>query len=183
MPITYKNCDIDSNALVHVCDPCLEAELGGIRSFALIKKGTVIDIPFVLASWTAAVEAGNIIIIPESNGTFDGGTPKMGSGYGNSKERKLGDDYILAVKDPNYAANIEFWEAAEKETWNAAFRTGSQLQYIYADVKVTAKAPVEADVDSEVVWNIEAKWFSTAKPTASPYAPLDTLFKCFELTA
>ena len=77
MAITYKNCDVDGDALVHACDPCLGTELGGIRSFVLIKKGTVIAVPFVLASWTAAVEAGNVIIIPESNGTFDGGTPAV----------------------------------------------------------------------------------------------------------
>jgi len=180
--LVYKTCATDEDALVHVCDACETPELGRVRSFCLVKKGTVIAIPFALEAWTAAVESGNIIIIPNSSGTFDGGTPKVGNGYGDEKERKLGDDYVLAVKDPAYAANVDFWQAAELETWNICFRTETLLHYVNSDVKVTAKAPVEDDVESEIVWNVEAKWFSKNKPKASPSTPLVTLFKCFEVT-
>jgi len=179
--ITYKECVVGGE-MVHTCDPCLLPELGKVRSFCLIKKGTAVTAPFDLTEWTAAVESGDIIIIPESTGTFDGGTPKMGAGYGNKNERKLGDDYVLAVSDPTYLDNTEFWEAAEKETWNIAYRTEKVLHIVDADVTIAASAPVEADVDSEVVWNINATWFSKEKPKASLFEPIKSLFKCFEVT-
>jgi hypothetical protein len=179
--LVYKQCATNEGALTHTCDPCIEPELGNVRSFALIKEGTTIAIPFDLADWTAAVESGVIIIIPNSNGTFDGGSPKMGAGYGDDKERKLGDDYVLAVKDPAYAVNSDFWQAAEKEKWGVAFRSETQLHYVEKAVKITAKAPIEGDTESEVVWNLDAKWFSKTKPKISAFEPLVSLFKCFEI--
>jgi hypothetical protein len=181
--IVYKQCSTDESALVHTCDPCLVTELGNVRSFCLIKKGTVIAVPFTLEAWTAAVESGDIIIIPDSRGTFDGGTPKMGAGYGNEKERKLGSDYTLAVKDPAYVENVEFWQTAEKAgPWNIGFRSETQLHYVNSDVTITAKAPIAEDIESEVIWEVEAKWFSKDKPKVSAFAPLVSLFKCFEVT-
>lgn len=181
--IVYKQCATDETALTHSCSPCLDAEFGRVRSVCLIEEGTVIAIPFDLAAWTASVEAGDIIIVADTSGTYDGGTPKMGAGYGNSKERKLGADYVLAAKDQGYVENVDFWEAAEKKTWNIAFRTATQLHYVNAAVTITAKAPVADDIESEVVWDIEAKWFSGNKPKVGAIAPILSLFKCFEITA
>lgn len=180
--INYKTCATDDAALVHTCDPCEEPEYGNVRSVALIKDGTVLATPPTLIEWTAAVESGDIIVIPESRGTFDGGTPKMGPGYGDIKERKLGDDYVLAIKDPAYAANSAFWAAAEGQKWNLAWRTSSQLSYVDAKVSITAKAPVAEDIESEVIWEVEAKWFSGNKPKISSASTLMTLFKCFAIT-
>jgi len=180
--ITYKTC-ATNEALTHNCDPCNEVENGGVRSVCLIKSGTEITIPLNLQEWTAAVEAGNIIIIPDSRGTFDGGTPKMGNGYGNRKEKKLGDDFVLAFKDPSFAPNSEFWADAEKiEDWNLAWRTDTQLFIAGSEATLTSKSPVEEDIESEVVWNVEAKWFSKNKPSVTPFAPVKSLFKCFEIT-
>ena len=51
------------------------------------------------------------------------------------------------------------------------------------DVTVTAKAPIEEDLESTVVWNVEAKWFSKTKPAVTPVSVIATLLKCFEITA
>lgn len=179
--ITYKTCSQSGADLIHTCDPCDNTELGRVRSVALIKKGTTITVPFDNAEWNAAIEAGNIIVIPRTTGSFDGGAPKTGNGYGDEKERKLGDDYVLSFKDPAYSANVDFWNAAEKETWNIAFRSKNFLQYVADDVKLTAKAPIEEDVDSEVVWNVEAKWFSQDKPKVSAVEPISDIFRCFDV--
>lgn len=181
--IKYKTCAGNIGALIHTCDPCDTPELGRVRSLVLIKKGTSISIPFQLKEWQNAIESGQIIIIPKTVGSFDGGTPKVGDGYGDEQERKLGDDYVLSVKDPGYAKNKDFWQTAEGETWNVAFRTETMLQYVKADCKLTAKAPIEEGLDTRVVWNIEVKWFSAVKPEVSEFEPIAEVFNCHEVVA
>lgn len=179
--IRYKSCAGAVGALVHQCDPCDTPELGRVRSLVLIKKGTAIKLPFEAEEWRNAIESGQIVIIPKTVGSFDGGTPKVGDGYGDEQERKLGDDYILSVKDPNYKDNKDFWQAAEGEVWNIAFRSETMLHYVKADCKLTAKAPIEEGLDTRVVWNIEVKWFSSTKPEASEVEPIRELFSCYEV--
>lgn len=183
MAIVYKDCDAGEAALVYTCDPCLVPEMGRVRSIMLIKKGTTVTVPLNLSTFTASVEAGDIIVIPETIGSFDGGTPVIVPGYGDIKERKSGDNYILAIKDPHYANNTAFWAEAEKHVWNIAFRSETQLHVVTSDVTVTAKAPIEEDLESTVVWNVEAKWFSKTKPTVTPVSVIATMLKCFEITA
>ena len=179
--IRYKSCVRSIGALVHTCDPCDTPELGRVRSLVLIKKGTQISFPLTISEWQSAIESGSIIVVPKTIGSFDGGTPKTGDGYGDETERILSNDFVLSVKDPNYAENVEFWEAAEGETWNVAWRTETLLHYVKADCKLTAKAPVEEGLDSRVVWNVEIKWNSKSKPQVVAYAPIAEVFNCHEV--
>lgn len=179
--IYKKSCTSSIGALVHTCDPCDTPELGRVRSLILIKKGTTINFPLDITEWRAGIEAGSIIVIPKTIGSFDGGTPKTGDGYGDETERVLSYDYVLSVKDPNYAANVEFWSAAEGETWNVAWRTQTLLHYVDADCKLTAKAPTEEGLDSRVVWNVEIKWNSTSKPKVVAYDTIEELIDCIEV--
>ncbi len=183
MAIIYKTCTI-SEDLTHTCDPCGEQEMGNVRSIVLIDPDAgFVSAPIVKATWEAAIEAGTVIIVPETRGSFDGGTPKYVPGYGNLREKLIGMDYMLPFKDPNLAANAEFWEGVEKKPyWHIAFRTATQLFLITdAEVHITAKSPVEEDVDTAVVWNCEAKWFSKTKPQILAVSPIIALFKCFEV--
>lgn len=184
MAIVYKDCTATDADLIYTCDPCNTTEGGGVRSFCFVKKGTAIATPLNLSAWTAAVQAGDIIILAATRGTYDGGTPKMGTGFGNRKEKLLGHDYVMQVKAPTYAENAEFMAAVENiEDWNLAFATETQMHIVSSDVTVTTKGAVEEGIDTEVLWNIEAKWFSKTKPVITPLAPISTLLKCFEVTA
>lgn len=182
MSLNYLTCtDYDAN-LVYTCDPCDATEHGGVRSFMLIKKGVTVAVPLNLSALTVQVEAGNVIILPATRGTFDGGTPKMVTGFGNRKERRIGADYVLQVKAPTYADNALFMAAVEKiEDWNLGFATETQMHIVTDDCTLTTKAPVEEGLDTEVLWNIEAKWFSKNKPVITPVSPIVTLLKCFEI--
>lgn len=179
--IHYKSCTRSIGALVHKCDPCDTPELGRVRSLVLIKKGTQISFPLEIEQWRTLIESGQIIVIPKTIGSFDGGTPKTGDGYGDETERVLSNDYVLSVKDPNYADNVEFWEAAEGETWNVAFRTETLLHYVKSDCKLSTKAPIEEGLDSRVVWNVEIKWNSRTKPQVAPFEPIAEIFNCHEV--
>ena len=184
MAITYKECSTFDADLSYFCDPCNTTEGGGIRSFALIKKGNTLAVPLNLSAITALVNSGDVIIIPATRGTYDGGTPKMGAGFGNRKETLLGSDYVLMAKCPTYAQNAEFMAAVEQiDDWNVMFMTETQAHIVTSDVTITTKAPVEEGLDTDVLWNLECKWFSKVKPTITPLAPIATLLKCFEVSA
>lgn len=184
MALVYLTC-ASGTPVAHVCDPCNDTEKGGIRSLILIKDGSTLGgaltIASTLAEWTAAIEAGDVVIIPETSGSFDGGTAKMGKGFGDLKERLIGYDNVLQVKDPNYSANVSFWEWAEKLKWRVGFRTDTLVHLATKPATITAKAPVEEDTDSEVIWNVEAKWFEKTKMKVVTSTALVSLFKCFEL--
>lgn len=182
MAISYKTCAPEV-PVSHFCDPCVDSEKGGVRSFFLVKEGSYITLESTEAEWTAAIQSGNVIIVADTRGTYDGGTPKMGAGFGDIKERVIGYDHVLAVKEPNYAQNSAFWEWAEKVKWRFGFRTDTLVHLSDAVGTLSAKAPVEEDNESEVIWNIEAKWFDKDKIKVAPVAPLKTLFRCYEVTA
>ena len=182
MALNYLTCDDYDANLEYTCDPCNTVENGGVRSLLLIKKGTTVAVPLNLVGLTAQIEAGNVIVLPATRGTFDGGTPKMGTGFGSKKEKLLGADYVLQVKAPTYADNADFMAAVEKiEDWNLAFATATQMHIVTADVTITTKAPVEEAIDTDVLWNMECKWFSQSKPVITPVAPIVTLLKCFTI--
>lgn len=166
----YKDCEEEIQGLQYVCDPCNNTEGGNIRSLCLIKKGTVLPIPLTLEAIEILIEQEKLFVMPETRGTFDGGTPKMSTGYGDNKERLIGHDYVLQAKDLNFADNYEFWQAVESvDAWNIAYRTENYLAVVYSDVTITTKAPAEEGLDTEIVWNIEAKWYSKEKPTLIVY--------------
>ena len=181
--LIYKDCIEDTQELQYVCDPCEITEGGGVRSLCLLKKGTTIPNPYTQLDIDILVGAGLMHVMAETRGSFDGGTPKMITGYGDNKERQIGTDYVLQVKDPIFADNYGFWEAVEKiEDWNIAFRTETQLAVVSDDVTITTKAPAEEGIDTEVVWDIECKWFSKTKPAIQPYSgKFDTILKTLDV--
>jgi hypothetical protein len=181
--LIYKDCIEDMQELQYVCDPCEITEGGGVRSLCLLKKGTTIPNPYTQLDIDILVGAGLMHVMAETRGSFDGGTPKMITGYGDNKERQIGSDYVLQVKDPIFADNYEFWESVEKiEDWNIAFRTETQIAVVSDDVTITTKAPAEEGIDTEVVWDIECKWFSKNKPAIQPYSgKFDTILKTLDV--
>jgi hypothetical protein len=134
------------------------------------------------ATFTAAVEAGQARIISETTGTYDGGAPQTGDGYGDEENRLLGYLYTLNFKDPSYnEENKEFWEKAEREHWIVAWRTETLLHFADKPASIQAIAPVEQDLTSAVTWSVTATWKAKTKPTIVPLDPLKKFFEgCWE---
>ncbi len=180
--IKYKECDSTGANLIHSCSACTDTEMGRIRTLFLIKQGTKITVPLNLEEWTAAIEAGNIIAIPNVKGSSDGGSAITGDGYGDQTERLLGYDYTLTVSDPAYKDNSEFYQNAEKETWNVAYCTETLLHYTDQAVSLKATEAIEDGTDSEVVWSLELKFRTKDKPVKTDKSPIATLLRCFEVS-
>lgn len=178
--------------LIHVCDPC-EHELGRVRGVCLIDpsyeyatlfeklKGDATAQAAAAALFEAGIENGKIHLISETNGTYDGGSPQTGDGYGDEETRLLGYLYTLAFKDPSFSGNKDFWERIEKEHWILMWRTETLLRITDKPAGIQAIDPVEADLTSSVAWNITATWKSKKKPEIAPLGPLAKYFEgCWE---
>lgn len=173
--------------LVHVCDPC-GRELGRVRGVALVDGSFDLDSlitklknPSTQATaasdFEAAIENGQIHLISETNGTYDGGSPQTGDGYGDEETRLLGYLYTLTYKDPSYAGNKDFYERAEAEHWRVIWRTETLLHFADKPAGIQAIDPVEADLTSAVAWNVTATWKSKKKPDIAPLEPLAKYFE------
>lgn len=181
--------DVAGETLVHSCDPC-EVELGRVRGVALV-DGSVDLAPLIDALkesnenattiFEGLVEAGQLHLVSESIGTFDGGSAQTGDGYGDEETRLLGYLYTLSYKDPSYKSNKDFYERIEKEHWKAIWRTETLLHFADKPATIQAIAPVEEDLTSAVVWNVTATWKSKKKPDIAPIGALAKYFEgCWE---
>lgn len=182
---------VSGEPLFHSCDPC-GRELGRIRGVALVdgsvnlsslidnlKNGKDAE---AQEEFERIIEAGQLHLISETTGTFDGGSPQTGDGYGDEETRLLGYLYTLSFKDPSYnGANKEFYERAENEHWTMIWRTETLLHFADKPAGIQAIAPVEQDLTSAVAWNVTATWKSKNKPEIAPLEPLAKYFEgCWE---
>lgn len=183
----------EASTLVHECDPC-NRELGRVRSVLLIRSKQYLDdlvdlIKADVANHSAEtekavvdefeklIEGGDLHLISETTGTFDGGSAQTGDGYGDEDSRLLGYQKTLTYKDPSYANNGDFYEAIEKEKWYIGWRTETLLHFADKPASFQAIDPVEEDLTSAVVWNVTATWKTKKKETL---LPADTLEKYFD---
>lgn len=152
----------------HICDPCEEIESGGVRSVAFIKSDFAFTDPSNPAEWTAGFVAGDIILIPQTKGTFDGGAEVESPGYGDQVTRLTGYNFQAQYQDPNYKQNCAFYNTLKaSRQYKFAYRTGSQIHIVDTAVQVIPKNPVQEDKTTEVVWDVIVKW--SGKDLPCPY--------------
>lgn len=149
----------------HICDPCEEVEQGRVRSVAFIKTSFAFTDPSDPTEWTAGFEAGDIILIPNTAGTFDGGAEVESPGFGDQATRLTGYNFQLQFQDPNYKGNCNFYNTLKNSRqYKAAYRTGTQIHIIDTTVQVIPKNPVTDDINSAVVWDVLVKWSGVDVP-------------------
>lgn len=182
MGVIYKSCTPE--AMAHVCDPCMTTEGARVRGVLLFDTDSGLDETSTLNEFESGIESGKVHVIPETSGSYDGGTDKTGDGYGDETERKLGEDHVVTFNDPSFAGNRDFWQKAEKKKWHIAFRSETKLHVVAdAKVRISAHAPVAESIDDAVVWNVTASWFSKDKPAVVDLEAFEDLFSgCPEVT-
>lgn len=181
LTVTYPT-DCDDADPIHECSDCTDPELGRIRGIAFIKKDYTIADPTSVDDWNTGIESGDIIIVPMTRGTFDGGTPKEGPGYGDQATKYIGTDYSLTFFDPDYITNRDFYNTIKLyQNWKVAYKTETQVHLTDKVCQVLPKAPVADDITSEVVWEVMVKWSSQNEPT--PYTAPAGVFICTTISA
>lgn len=165
----------------HYCNPCESAEHGRIRSAAFISSDFSFTDPTSPTEWRNGILNKKIIIIPQVNGTFDGGAEVEVPGYGDQATKLTGYNFTGVYNDPNYALNADFYNAIKRSrNWKFAYRTENLVHLTQNTVQVIPKNPVTDDLASEVVWNVTVKWTDEDLPV--PYATPAGIFTCFDYT-
>lgn len=175
----YYPSGCDAEIPDHVCTNCDDIEHGRVRSIAFIKKSFKFTDPTNPVEWTNGITSKNIIVIPDVNGTFDGGAEQEADGYGDQQTKLVGYIFTLNFKDPNYKQNAAFYNAIKNSrNYTLAYRTETQVHFSEKPVEIIPKNPVTAATTDEVVWDVTAKWSNGDVP--EPFdAPLGT-FQCFD---
>lgn len=176
--ILYYGAQCGVLASNHQCDPCAALEAARVRSVALVATSWVFNDPTSPTEWQNGIDAGQIIIIPETSGDFDGGTAKTITGFGDTPEQNLTYSFKLTYRDPNYSANSPFYDSLKfSRYWRVAFRTDTLLHIADKPAVFKPKAPVADDLQGIVIWEVECDWISKflPPPTAIPAG----IFDCF----
>lgn len=152
-----------------VCDPCLnEIEHGRVRGVAFIHKSYLATLIAGIANaqtWTDGINGKAIFVIPETIGSFDGGAPVEGTGYGDASNRLIGYNFTLNFKDPSFEGNYPFYNSISQSSgWCIAWRTETLTRISAKQVNIVPKSPVAEDLNSEVVWDVEVKWVQKNQP-------------------
>jgi hypothetical protein len=166
----------------HLCDPCEAKEKGRVRSVAFIKSTFAFSDPSSPTEWQTGINAGDIIVIPQVLGSFDGGSEVESAGYGDQSTNLTGFNFTSNFKDPNYKNNATFYNALKySRDYVYAFRTETQTHISDNTVSVIPKNPMTENLTDDVVWDVTVKWAGPDLP-----APQDTppgIFECFSVAS
>lgn len=177
-PIYYPS-GCDSQLPDHLCNNCDDIEHGRLRAVAFIKKSFEFMDPSNPNEWRAGILSKDIIIIPEVNGTFDGGSEQTADGYGDQQTKLLGYIFNAVFKDPNYKQNAQFYNELKKSrNFKFAYKTETQVHLSDKTVQVIPKNPVTASTQDEVAYDVTVQWASGDLPI--PYDAPEGTFTCFD---
>ena len=145
--------------LSHICLPCPVPEQGRVRNLAFVHTSVAFTDITNPAEWKAQMLLNKIIIISNVNGTYDGGNPTIGNGFGSIPKRKTGNVFKLSVLDPHLRNNCTFYNTISTSfNWRVAWTSESLLQISESAALVLAKDPIAEPVDSERYWNVEIEF-------------------------
>lgn len=181
--VTYPD-TCTSSIPFHACDPCQDVEQARIRSVAFVNSSfiaTLLASPSSTDVWENGIDDSLIIVIPDTNGSFDGGTPVEGPGFGSSPTKYMGSEFVLTYRDPNYVDNCDFYSAIQRSSsYHVAYVTETQVHISENTVTILPKAPITDSLTDMVLWEVTVKFqqFATPCPNDKPAG----IFTCFALS-
>jgi hypothetical protein len=174
-----------SSEATHVCHSCPD---GRIREFARTRSGGWITTAYLStllaavtteATWTTGIDAGSIIMLPQTSGSYDPGDPKELKGFGDIKTTYGPREMTLLLNDPDYVDNYAFYNEISRRTDLVPFfRTSNSVHIFDKPASIKAKNPVADDLEEEVVWQVESKVTSENLPTIHSTAAIASVFGC-----
>ena len=164
----------------HECDDCEAQEGARVRSAFFVLESYEFADPTSVAEWQQAIEDGNVTVIPKTNGSFDGGTPNYGPGFGDQLQNYINSTFKATFRDPNLKSNYDFYEGKKKSLrWKFGFRTASLVWISDVICTVAPKAVVADDTTAGVYWEVDVSWISKNHP--EPFTAPANIFECFTL--
>jgi hypothetical protein len=161
------------------CEPCAPIEHGRIRGVALISKDFTFMDPTDDTEWLAGIAANQIVVIPKTNGQFDGGTETYGEGFGNDDKEYETSEFKGMFTDFNYEANAVAYNKARKaayKDYKLAFCSENFVHITDSPVTLQPKAVIKNDKKARVVWEVAFSFIQEDHPL--PYLKPSGIFVC-----
>lgn len=166
----------------HSCKPCISPELGRIRSVFLYRSTVAWVNQSSTAEWRNLILAGDVQVIKDTQGDYDGGTTAELVGFGDLETVNGGITHILNWLDPDIEDNCDFYTALAGQTeWMIGWRTQNNVWFSGEVATFTPKVPVQNDLKSYVTFNAQAKWTGDL-PCPYP-TPAGIFDRCFAVSA
>lgn len=103
--------------------------------------------------------------IPDTRGSYPGGTPTEEDGYGKNSIRRTGADHEATVEVEGIELNRDFFDGVNKrKKWHVVFVMNSGLMLYVRDVSIWAKIVVDQNIKTAARWNMSFKWSSFDLP-------------------
>lgn len=178
---TYYGSKCDENILTPECSTCVDSyELSGIGSAAIVHASYYATLLAGISTpsvWQTGYATGKIKIIPNIRGEFDGGTPKMGVGYGRRLNTYVGSEYKGKLFDANYIENSLFWDSVlTTSNWHVAIVTETQVHLSKNVVTFAPGNPIADDIQKVMEWSVDYSFFQTG--LMLPYNAPAGIFDC-----
>jgi hypothetical protein len=167
----------------HTGTSCPDKEKGKIRHAFIYKSTFSFVSPENQNEWTNGLNAGDIQILWGVNGSYDGGTVTEDVGFGDQEFTNGGRTHIVNIKDPNYYDNCDFYNAlSQTQEFKFGYVTENYTHFTDVVCKFLAKNPVQEDIKSIVLWELEVKWSGDNSPC--PYnKPANVFDRPFQVAA
>lgn len=140
------------------CDP----ELGSIVAAALVHESIEFTDISDADEWDAGVYPGDINIYSPARGSYDGGSDNSVTGKGKQAQRIIGRTHSATFRVDGTKENRDHWNAMNASNEHKfAFVVGQDfatLYYVPVNVTVSAKLPVEEDINSERDVEVTIQW-------------------------
>ncbi len=143
----------------HICSPCPEAESGRIRHIAFVSTSfTFSDITNPI-DWANGIMNGKIIVLPNVNGIYDGGSPVFAASAGDLPQRLVKRNFKINFTDPNFFSNCNFYNFIFKSpNYRLAWVGETVIQISDKAVNIAPKEPIGEAIESERYWEVECTW-------------------------
>ena len=160
------------------CSPCPPRENARVRSVAFVKASYTWTNQSSSSEWATAIQNQNAIVIWQTQGNYDASVTEL-TGFGDTPFYNGNGTHTLTFKDPNAAANVDFYnDITGSQEYTVVYRTSSYIWFAVKPVIVTPKAPVVDDINGVLTIDCTVKWTSPSIPT--PYAtPAGIFDRCY----
>jgi hypothetical protein len=159
---------------------CTAMELARVRSVALIHKtfyNQLMSDPEDSSIWLAGITAGLIIVLPQTQGDYNGGDAINGRGFGYSEETLTAYGFVVNYKDPDYVGNLPHYNSITgSRNFYIAFCSETVMRISQRPGNLVATNPIANSLKDEVNYMVTYKWTHNKMPLE--YNIPDNVFVC-----
>lgn len=162
---------------------CPTKEGARVRHVAWIKDTVPADFdPTDADQWNQYIESGQIIVVPNTRGSSDGGSWAESDGFGDTVTELEGYTEVVTYTDRLFNPNTGNYNAiARSKNYRFAFMTATLGWISDKPATYKPKRPINADAKQSVYGDVEVSFTQEEMP--EPFTYPQSIFQCFQVIA